>query len=254
MGDFELKYKKHAFQLLWGGLFFCLLGLTTLTSAAETQTVPEASAAAETPAEVEKPGKTEARTVPETPAAAETPTMLQSPTYMASPTVQEMPEAAETPEVQTAPETPAATEASAVPEMPAGTEVQAEEIIFVEQDGVVYYHGNRNYPVWSMGKRVGAVADLSSAYILDDNGKWKLIGFLSFPIVVRQSGSINTAVPLEEEWRECCFWQKVKTGEFFFFRDGIVGNKVEGKAFARELSVYKLLSESAEYNMAAANG
>ena len=138
--------------------------------------------------------------------------------------------------------------------MTSAASAEEKEKIFVEQDGVIYYHGNHNFPVWSLGNRVGAVADLSSAYISDDNGKWKLICFSSFPIVVRKNGNINEAVPLEDEWRECRFWQKIRTGEFFFFRDGRVGNKVEGKAFARELSVYKMLLESAENNMALANG
>ena len=126
----------------------------------------------------------------------------------------------------------------------------AEEKLFVEIDGVAYYHGDSNYLVWSMGNRVGAVADLSSAYIVEDNEKWRLIGFLSFPLVLRGQGEINEAIPLEEEWRECLFWQKLKTGEFFFYRDGRAGNKVEGKAFARELTAYQMLLEAAEANMA----
>lgn len=129
----------------------------------------------------------------------------------------------------------------------------AEENLFVEQDGMIYYHGDTNYPIWSMGNRVGAVADLSSAYIADDNGKWRLIGFLSFPVVLRKNASLDDAIPLEDELRECWFWQKSKTGDIFFYKDGRAGNKVEGKAFERELSVYYLLLEAAESNMALAN-
>ena len=125
----------------------------------------------------------------------------------------------------------------------------AEESEFIEIDGVAYYHGDPNYPVWSMGKRVGAVADLSSAYIVEEDEKWRLLGFLSFPVVMREKGGIKEAIPLEEEWRECWFWQKLKTGEFFFYRDGRAGNKVEGNAFAYELTVYQMLLDAAEENM-----
>ena len=125
----------------------------------------------------------------------------------------------------------------------------AEENVFEEKDGVTYYHGDANYPIWSMGNRVGAVADLSSAYIVEEDEKWRLIGFLSFPLVLRGQGGMEAAIPLEDEWRECWFWQKVKTGEFFFYRDGRAGNKVEGKSFTRELIVYQILFEAAEANM-----
>ena len=126
----------------------------------------------------------------------------------------------------------------------------AEEQLFTEMDGVTYYHGDPNYPVWSMGNRVGAVADLSSAYIVEENEKWRLIAFLSFPLVFHGSGEINAAIPLEEEWRECWFWQKLRTGEFFFNRDGRASNKVEGKSFMREWTAYRMLLEAAEKNMA----
>ena len=125
----------------------------------------------------------------------------------------------------------------------------AEENVFIEIDDVAYYHGDPNYPVWSRGKRVGAVADLSSAYIVEEDEKWRLLGFLSFPVVLREQGGIKEAIPLEEEWRECWFWQKIKTGEFFFYRDGRAGNKVEGKAFECELRVYQMLLDAAETNM-----
>ena len=139
-----------------------------------------------------------------------------------------------------------ADEGPAVQENPTAS----EETVFVENDGILYYHGDPNFPVWSMGNRVGAVADLSSAYISETNEKWRLVGFLSFPVVFRARGGLATAIPLEEEIRECWFWQKVKTGDFFFNRDGIPGNKVEGEAFWRELSAYQMLLEAAEANMA----
>lgn len=126
--------------------------------------------------------------------------------------------------------------------------VFAEEKVFEEKEGVAYYHGDPNYPVWSMGNRVGAVADLSSAYIVDENDKWRVFGFLSFPFVLQEHGGMEAAIPLEEELRECWFWQKVKTGEFFFNRDGRAGNKVEGKAFSRELAAYQMIMEAAEAN------
>ncbi len=125
----------------------------------------------------------------------------------------------------------------------------AEDKVFVEMDDIAYYHGDPNYPVWSKGKRVGAVADLSSAYIVEEDEKWRLLGFLSFPVVLSGQGGITEAIPLEEEWRECWFWQKLKTGEFFFNRDGRAGNKVEGNAFAYELTVYQMLLDAAEENM-----
>ncbi len=125
---------------------------------------------------------------------------------------------------------------------------------FVENDGMIYYHGDFNYPIWSMGKRVGAVADLSSAYISDDDGKWRLVGFLSFPVVFRTKGGFQEAIPLEDELRECFFWQKVKTGDFFFYKDGRPGNKVEGQAFVRELTAYRMLMEAAETNMSYGEG
>ena len=128
----------------------------------------------------------------------------------------------------------------------------AEENVFEEKDGMAYYHGDPNYPVWSMGNRVGAVADLSSAYIVEENEKWRLIGFMSFPIVLHEPGGMDAAIPLEDEWRECWFWQKIKTEEFFFNRDGHAGNKVEGKAFERELNAYRMLLDAAEANMALA--
>lgn len=124
--------------------------------------------------------------------------------------------------------------------------VYAEDVFFEEQDGIIYYCGDRSYPLWSMGNRVAAVADLSSAYIADENEKWRLIGFLSFPLLLNGNNSLNGAVALNEEVRECWFWQKKKTGEFFFYRDGRPGNKVEGTAFWRELSVYGMLLEAAE--------
>ena len=124
--------------------------------------------------------------------------------------------------------------------------VYAEAVFFEEQDGIIYYCGDRSYPLWSMGNRVAAVADLSSAYIADENEKWRLIGFLSFPLLLNGNNSLNGAVALNEEVRECWFWQKKKTGEFFFYRDGRPGNKVEGTAFWRELSVYGMLLEAAE--------
>lgn len=126
----------------------------------------------------------------------------------------------------------------------------AEEKVFEEKDGVTYYHGDTNYPVWSVGNRVGAVADLSSAYIVEEDEKWRLIGFLSFPIVLHGQGGIEAAILFEDEWRECWFWQKVKTGEFFFNRDGRAGNKVEGKSFACELTAYQMLLDAAEANAA----
>lgn len=129
----------------------------------------------------------------------------------------------------------------------------AEGKIFEEHDGIMYYCGDLNYPLWSMGNRVAAVADLSSAYIADENEKWRLIGFLSFPLVLDKN-NINGAVALEDEIRECWFWQKNKTGDFFFYRDGRAGNKVEGIAFERELSVYQMLLESAELHAAGLNG
>ena len=147
-------------------------------------------------------------------------------------------------------------EASPAPEEKASESMQPapeeiiEEKIFEERDGIAYFHGDPNFPVWSMGNRVGAVADLSSAYIADTNEKWRLIGFLSFPVVLRERAGLRAAIPLEEELRECWFWQKVKTGDFFFNRDGIPGNKVEGEAFWRELSAYQMLLEAAEINMA----
>ena len=125
----------------------------------------------------------------------------------------------------------------------------AEDKDFVDIDGVTYYHGDSGFPVWSMGNRVGAVADLSSAYIVEEDEKWRLIGFLSFPVVLREQGGTEGAIPLEEEWRECWFWQKLKTGEFFFNRDGRAGNKVEGQAFWRELTAYQMLLDAAEANM-----
>lgn len=120
---------------------------------------------------------------------------------------------------------------------------------FQEKDGIIFYQGDPNYPVWSMGNRVGAVADLSSAYIVEENEKWKLIGFLSFPVVLRGRGETEDAIPLEDELRECWFWQKLKTGEFFFNRDGYPGNKVEGKAFIHEFVAYQMLLDAAEINM-----
>lgn len=134
--------------------------------------------------------------------------------------------------------------------IPPAPEEIIEEKTFEERDGIAYYHGDPNFPVWSMGNRVGAVADLSSAYISDTNEKWRLIGFLSFPVVLRERAGLNAAIPLEDELRECWFWQKVKTGDFFFNRNGIPGNKVEGEAFWRELSVYQMILEAAEINMA----
>lgn len=125
----------------------------------------------------------------------------------------------------------------------------SEEKMFEEKDGIAYYHGDPNYPVWSMGNRVGAVADLSSAYIVEENEKWRLIGFLSFPVVLQGQGEIENAVSLEDEWRECWFWQKLKTGEFFFNRDGYPGNKVEGNAFVHELAAYQMLLDAAELNI-----
>ncbi|MBO4853082.1 MAG: hypothetical protein J5477_05590 [Schwartzia sp.] len=142
------------------------------------------------------------------------------------------------------------TEEKAPENAPSAPEEIIEEKIFEERDGIAYYHGDPNFPVWSMGNRVGAVADLSSAYISDTNEKWRLIGFLSFPVVLREKAGLRAAIPLEEELRECWFWQKVKTGDFFFNRDGIPGNKVEGEAFWRELSAYQMLLEAAEINMA----
>lgn len=124
-----------------------------------------------------------------------------------------------------------------------------QEKVFEEKDGITYYHGDLNYPVWSMGNRVGAVADLSSAYIVEENEKWRLIGFLSFPVVLRGRGENGEAIPLEEEWRECWFWQKLKTGEYFFNRDGYPGNKVEGNAFVHELAAYQMLLDAAQINM-----
>ena len=117
----------------------------------------------------------------------------------------------------------------------------AEEKDFVDIDGITYYHGDPGFPVWSMGNRVGAVADLSSAYIVEEDEKWRLIGFLSFPVVLREQGETEGAIP----W----FWQKLKTGEFFFNRDGRAGNKVEGQAFLRELTAYQMLLDAAEANM-----
>lgn len=134
--------------------------------------------------------------------------------------------------------------------IPPAPEEIIEEKTFEERDGIAYYRGDPNFPVWSMGNRVGAVADLSSAYISDTNEKWRLIGFLSFPVVLRERAGLRAAIPLEDELRECWFWQKVKTGDFFFNRNGIPGNKVEGEAFWRELSVYQMLLEAAEINMA----
>ena len=128
----------------------------------------------------------------------------------------------------------------------------AEDKVFEEIDGIACYHGDPNYPVWSMGNRVGAVADLSSAYIVEESEKWRLIGFLSFPVVLHEQGGMEAAIPLEDEWRECWFWQKLKTGEFFFNRDGRAGNKVEGKSFALELAAYQMLLEAAEANAALA--
>ena len=151
-------------------------------------------------------------------------------------------------EAAPAPEENAAVSMSATPAE------RSEEQIFEEKDGILYSHGDLNYPAWSMGNRVGAVADLSSAYISDANEKWRLIGFLSFPVVLRARGGLTAAIPLEEEMRECWFWQKVKTGDFFFNRDGIPGNKVEGEAFWRELSAYQMLLESAEANLAQMGG
>jgi hypothetical protein len=126
----------------------------------------------------------------------------------------------------------------------------AEDIFLEEQDGMIYYCGDRNYPLWSMGNRVAAVADLSSAYIADENEKWRLIGFLSFPVLLNKNDYLKGAIALNEEIRECWFWQKMKTGDFFFYRDGRPGNKVEGEAFLRELSVYSMLLEAAELNAA----
>ncbi len=132
--------------------------------------------------------------------------------------------------------------------------VYAENQNFQEQDGIIYYAGDLNYPVWSMGNRVAAVADLSSAYIADENEKWRLIGFLSFPVVLNKTSNFEGAAVLEEDLRECFFWQKMRTGDVFFDRDGHPGNKVEGQAFSRELSVYHMLLEAAELNMMLANG
>ena len=126
----------------------------------------------------------------------------------------------------------------------------AGDVFFEEQDGIIYYCGNRDYPLWSMGNRVAAVADLSSAYIADENEKWRLIGFLSFPLLLNNSNFLNNAVALDDEIRECWLWQKKKTGEFFFYRDGRAGNKVEGTAFLRELSVYQMLLDAAELQTA----
>ena len=122
----------------------------------------------------------------------------------------------------------------------------AEKVVLEERDGIIYYCGDQNYPLWSMGTRVAAVADLSSAYIADENEKWRLIGFLSFPLVLNKNDYLNGAIALEEKIHECWFWQKNKTGEVFFYRDGRVGNKVEGMAFRRELCVYHMLLEAAE--------
>ena len=122
-----------------------------------------------------------------------------------------------------------------------------------EHDGIMYFCGDPNYPLWSMGNKVAAVADLSSAYIADENEKWRLIGFLSFPLVLDKN-NLNVAVALEEEVRECWFWQKIKTGDIFFYRDGRAGSKVEGVAFERELSVYQMLLEAAEFHAAGLNG
>ena len=137
------------------------------------------------------------------------------------------------------------------PDAPAPSEAatpQGEEFFFAETDGISYYCGDPNYPVWSKGRRVAAVADLSSAYISEDDGKWRLISFLSFPVVLREKGGFSSALPLEEELRECWFWQKTKTGEIFFYREGRPGNKVEGAAFLLERIVYGMLLDAAERN------
>ncbi len=126
----------------------------------------------------------------------------------------------------------------------------AEEIFMEEKDGIIYYCGDVNYPFWSMGKRAAAVADLSSAYIADENGKWRLIGFLSFPVILDRYDRFKGAVALDEDIRECWFWQKMTTGDIFFYRDGRVGNKVEGEAFTQELNVYRMLLEEAELHTA----
>lgn len=133
--------------------------------------------------------------------------------------------------------------------LPGETEEPPGERLFETVDGVTYYHGDPNFPVWSEGNRVGAVADLSSAYISDANERWRLVGFLSFPVVLRGKSGFRDVIPLEEEARECFVWQKVRDGSFFFNRDGRPFRKVEGSAFAREARVYPMIFEAAVANM-----
>lgn len=66
-------------------------------------------------------------------------------------------------------------------------------------DGIEYYYGNTNYPIWDSGTGAFSVADLSSAVVTDDTEKTCTAAVIIFSVTYRNGMATTYDPPIVSE-------------------------------------------------------
>lgn len=82
-------------------------------------------------------------------------------------------------------------------------------------DGIPYYNGDTNYPIWDGGANAFSVADLSSAVVVQETDSVCNVAFIGFLVTFQRSAKEPYTPPLVGESETRYFRVNKQTGDIY---------------------------------------